>query len=81
MRVVWGVLDVADAGSSDTYGVSNVIVHEGYPNDSPPTDEASGAGRYDDIGLLLLDRAVGGATRPSCRPWPTPSPRWTAARP
>lgn len=62
VRVVWGVVDVSDADTSNTYSVSNVIVHEGYPNDSAPVDEASGAGRYDDLGLLLLDRAVSGAT-------------------
>jgi len=59
-RVVAGVLDVSEATADDTYEVTRVIVHEGYPNESQPVDGATGAGRYDDIGILILGRPVEG---------------------
>ncbi len=57
--VVAGALDVADATSTQSYAVAGVVVHEGYPNESAPVDVESGAGRYDDIGLLILTDDVG----------------------
>lgn len=61
LQVVAGATDVGSAPESMRYGVSEVIAHEGYPNDGPTTDP-SGAGRFDDVGVLLLAQPVGGLT-------------------
>ena len=60
LLVVAGALDVSDATSDGTYAVAQVILHEGYPNESEPVDVPSGAGRYDDIAILVLAKDVSG---------------------
>jgi hypothetical protein len=65
--VVAGALEVASAGDDDVYGVERMVIHPGYPNE-PPTSNSAGAGRYDDVAILILERAVTGlsvATIPS----------------
>ncbi len=61
IEVVAGVLDVAEASGSQRYAVAEVIVHEGYPNETA-SSHVSGAARYDDVGVLILERAVAGMT-------------------
>lgn len=60
-RVVAGSTDALNADDSMIFTVSRVVVHPGYPNESASSDP-SGANRYDDVALLLLDRAVGTLT-------------------
>ncbi len=65
--VVGGVVDVGDATETQTYAVTRIVVHPGYPNEGASTNTA-GAGRDDDVALLLVDRDVAGlsvATIPS----------------
>jgi trypsin len=59
MRVVAGVLDTADATEDQVYEITEVIIHPDYPNKGG-SSHASGAGRYDDVTILLLDREVAG---------------------
>lgn len=57
LEVVAGVTDVAEAGGGERYPVSAVVAHEGYPNEAG-SPHPSGAGRYDDVALLVLARSV-----------------------
>ncbi len=56
--VVAGPVDVSEATDEEFYDVMRVVVHEGYPNESDPIDVDTGAGRYDDIAILLLASPV-----------------------
>ncbi len=58
--IVAGPIDVSEASDDEYYDVMRVVVHEGYPNESDPVDVDTGAGRYDDIAILLLASPVDG---------------------
>jgi len=59
LLVVAGPLDASAASEAQTYALTSIIIHPGYPNNSGSSDP-SGAGRYDDVALLVLERAVTG---------------------
>ena len=58
--VVAGAIDVQDASDDQVYGVITVVAHPDYPNLSPQPPHPSGAGKGDDIGVLVLDGPVSG---------------------
>ncbi len=56
--VVAGLVDVAEATWEEAYAPLTVTAHPDYPNYAPQPPHASGAGRLDDIGVLVLEEAV-----------------------
>jgi len=58
--VVAGVLDVYDATESHVYSAVRVEAHPDYPNLYASFTHPSGAGRLDDIAIIVLDRPVAG---------------------
>jgi uncharacterized protein (TIGR03382 family) len=57
IAVVAGVIDTSEASETHTFALAKIVVHPDYPNESN-SNHPSGAGRYDDVALLLLERAV-----------------------
>lgn len=61
LEVVAGAIDVGSASSGQRYALSAVVPHEGYPNETT-SGHPSGAGRFDDVALLILSQPVAGMT-------------------
>ena len=58
LLVVAGVVDVSEASDAQAYALSKIVVHPDYPNLDNASNDPSGAGRYDDVALLVLEREV-----------------------
>ncbi len=58
LMVVAGVVDISEANEAQAYALSKIVVHPDYPNLDNASNDPSGAGRYDDVALLVLEREV-----------------------